>query len=138
MSFQIAYISNHTREFCSKMGRELLSSIAQRHPFILSSLLHSVQLTIGQIGMVGYFFMYMPGIGIRWSLKYALYSHYLLGLTFNLDILPNNYVNPHSNYLPLVIVLSLLLMNHEISSPIKIAESTWKLKKKSSMVACVK
>ena len=52
LNFQIAYISNHTREFCSKVGRELLSSIAQRHPFILSFLLQGVRDTVEKIGMV--------------------------------------------------------------------------------------
>ncbi|CAH1788011.1 unnamed protein product [Owenia fusiformis] len=59
--FEIAYISSHTREFCSKVGRELLSSIASEHPFIISELLHYVSDTISRVGMVSlYLFKELP------------------------------------------------------------------------------
>lgn len=50
--FQVAYICNHTREFCSKVGRELLSSIIQTHPNAISFLLARVKDVINKLGKV--------------------------------------------------------------------------------------
>lgn len=49
---QIAYISTHTREFCFKVGRDLLASICVEHPFVISLLLQKVYQTLDQVGMV--------------------------------------------------------------------------------------
>ena len=51
-SFQIAYICDHTRDFCSRTGRELLSSIIQKHPTALSMLLRRVQGVMAELGKV--------------------------------------------------------------------------------------
>ncbi|CAL1544233.1 unnamed protein product, partial [Lymnaea stagnalis] len=59
--FEIAYISNHTREFCSKVGRELLSSIIQTHPMALSFLLTRVKEVMDKLGkMALYLFSELP------------------------------------------------------------------------------
>lgn len=50
--FQIAYMCSHTRDFCSKPGRELLASISLKHPFIISSVLNRVKNSMDKIGMV--------------------------------------------------------------------------------------
>ncbi|XP_064630038.1 ectopic P granules protein 5 homolog isoform X2 [Lineus longissimus] len=49
--YELAYISSHTREFCSKVGRELLASITLEHPFIISVLLKCIKQTIDKIGV---------------------------------------------------------------------------------------
>lgn len=49
---QIAYESSHTREFCSKLGRELLAIICARHPTIISFLLHCTKHNMEKIGVV--------------------------------------------------------------------------------------
>ncbi|GFO21233.1 ectopic p granules protein 5 homolog [Plakobranchus ocellatus] len=59
--FEIAYICNHTREFCSKVGRELLSSIIQTHPVALSFLLNRVSSMMDKLGrMAFYLFSELP------------------------------------------------------------------------------
>ena len=52
LPMQIAYTRRHTREFCSKPGRELLSSIAAQHPSVLSMLLKVTKDSMDSIGMV--------------------------------------------------------------------------------------
>ncbi|KAK6177743.1 hypothetical protein SNE40_015786 [Patella caerulea] len=59
--FQIAYVCDHTREFCSKVGRELLSGILEKHPYTFSVLLQSVRKNMKQIGsMALYLFRELP------------------------------------------------------------------------------
>ncbi|BFZ08146.1 hypothetical protein BsWGS_11185 [Bradybaena similaris] len=59
--FEIAYICSHTREFCSKVGRELLSSIIQTHPNSLSFLLARVKEVMAKLGnMAVYLFSDLP------------------------------------------------------------------------------
>ncbi|GFR61870.1 ectopic P granules protein 5 homolog [Elysia marginata] len=59
--FEIAYICNHTREFCSKVGRELLSGIIQTHPVALSFLLARVSAVMDKVGrMALYLFSDLP------------------------------------------------------------------------------
>lgn len=59
--FEIAYICNHTREFCSKVGRELLSGIIQTHPVALSFLLSRVSEVMDKVGrMALYLFSDLP------------------------------------------------------------------------------
>ncbi|XP_059161411.1 ectopic P granules protein 5 homolog [Physella acuta] len=59
--FEIAYICNHTREFCSKVGRELLSSIIQIHPHAFSFLLGRVKEVMDKLGkMALYLFHELP------------------------------------------------------------------------------
>lgn len=43
-----------TREMYSKVGRELLASIATVHPYIISVLLERLRETLKTIGMVGF------------------------------------------------------------------------------------
>jgi hypothetical protein len=50
--FQIAYVWNHTRELCSKPGRELLASIATKHPCVISTLLQTAHGSMERVGMV--------------------------------------------------------------------------------------
>ncbi|XP_035829150.1 ectopic P granules protein 5 homolog isoform X2 [Aplysia californica] len=59
--FEIAYICNHTREFCSKVGRELLSGIIQTHPTALSFLLARVKDVLAKLGKMSlYLFSELP------------------------------------------------------------------------------
>uniref|UniRef100_A0A2C9JD30 Ectopic P granules protein 5 homolog n=1 Tax=Biomphalaria glabrata TaxID=6526 RepID=A0A2C9JD30_BIOGL len=59
--FEIAYICNHTREFCNKVGRELLSSIILTHPTALSFLLTRVKEVMDKLGkMALYLFSELP------------------------------------------------------------------------------
>ncbi|XP_046571414.1 LOW QUALITY PROTEIN: ectopic P granules protein 5 homolog [Haliotis rubra] len=59
--FEISYTCSHTREFCSKVGRELLSSIVIRHPFILSLLLQRSKEVMPKLGMMSlYLFRELP------------------------------------------------------------------------------
>nr|KAG5697607.1 hypothetical protein BaRGS_001032 [Batillaria attramentaria] len=59
--FEIAYICDHTRDFCSKTGRELLSSVIQKHPTAFSMLLRRVQVVMSQLGMMAlYLFHELP------------------------------------------------------------------------------
>lgn len=51
--FQVSYVSVSTREMYSKVGRELLVSIATVHPYIISVLLERLRETIKTVGMVG-------------------------------------------------------------------------------------
>ncbi|ESO91450.1 hypothetical protein LOTGIDRAFT_228859, partial [Lottia gigantea] len=53
--FEIAYICDHTREFCSKVGRELIAVIIDKHPYTFSVILHAVQSNIKQIGTMSIF-----------------------------------------------------------------------------------
>lgn len=53
--FQVSYVSASTRETYSKVGRELLASIATVHPYIISVLLERLRETIKTVGMVGFF-----------------------------------------------------------------------------------
>lgn len=50
----MSYVSVSTRETYSKVGRELLASIATVHPYIISVLLERLRETIKTIGMVGF------------------------------------------------------------------------------------
>lgn len=52
--FQVSYVSVSTREMYSKVGRELLASIATVHPYIISVLLERLRETLKTIGMVGF------------------------------------------------------------------------------------
>lgn len=56
--FQIAYLYDHTKDFCSKVGRELLSAIAQVHPITISFLLQKLRDVRGNIGAVSYFHLF--------------------------------------------------------------------------------
>ncbi|XP_041348486.1 ectopic P granules protein 5 homolog isoform X2 [Gigantopelta aegis] len=59
--FEISYVCSHTREFCSKVGRELLYTIMIKHPFILSLLLQRVKEVMSQVGMMSlYLFQDLP------------------------------------------------------------------------------
>ncbi|XP_070191920.1 ectopic P granules protein 5 homolog [Littorina saxatilis] len=59
--FEIAFICDHTRDFCSKTGRDLLSSIIQKHPTALSMLLRRVQGVVVELGkMAIYLFSELP------------------------------------------------------------------------------
>ncbi|XP_023676497.2 ectopic P granules protein 5 homolog [Paramormyrops kingsleyae] len=59
--YQVSYVSMTTRENFSKVGRELLSSIATSHPHIISVLLERLQETIDRVGMVSlYLFKELP------------------------------------------------------------------------------
>ncbi|KAL8604118.1 hypothetical protein ACOMHN_047330 [Nucella lapillus] len=59
--FEIAFICDHTRDFCSKTGRSLLSAIMQKHPTALSMLLRRVQGVMGQLGKMSlYLFSQLP------------------------------------------------------------------------------
>ena len=49
---QIAYVKSHTRELCSKQGRDLLTSISYQHPFVLTNLLQITMTTMSHIGVV--------------------------------------------------------------------------------------
>lgn len=51
---QVSYVSVSTREIYSKVGRELLASIAAVHPYIISVLLERLRETLKTIGMVGF------------------------------------------------------------------------------------
>ncbi|XP_071943527.1 ectopic P granules protein 5 homolog isoform X2 [Antedon mediterranea] len=48
--FELSYVRDHTKTFCCKIGRELLSSLATTHPFIMSSLLCQVKDVFPAIG----------------------------------------------------------------------------------------
>ena len=48
----MSYVTSETREFCSKNGRDLLSTIATVHPFVLSVLLKRVAETVQSVGKV--------------------------------------------------------------------------------------
>ncbi|XP_077571693.1 ectopic P granules protein 5 homolog [Stigmatopora nigra] len=50
--YQVSYVSVSTREIYSKVGRELLATIASAHPFIISVLLGRLRETIQTVGMV--------------------------------------------------------------------------------------
>ncbi|XP_077865496.1 ectopic P granules protein 5 homolog [Saccoglossus kowalevskii] len=59
--YELAYVSSHTRDFCCKVGRELLSSIGHTHPFIMSTLLHKVKHSLDAVGMMSlYLFQELP------------------------------------------------------------------------------
>ncbi|GAB1606783.1 ectopic P granules protein 5 homolog, partial [Argonauta hians] len=59
--FEIAYLFDHTKDFCSKVGRELLSAIAQVHPVTISYLIHKLKEVRGNIGgMALYLFKELP------------------------------------------------------------------------------
>lgn len=47
-------MSVSTRETYSKVGRELLASIATAHPFVISVLLERLRESIQNVGMVGF------------------------------------------------------------------------------------
>lgn len=47
-------MSVSTRETYSKVGRELLASIATSHPYVISVLLERLRETIQNVGMVGF------------------------------------------------------------------------------------
>ncbi|XP_041741789.2 ectopic P granules protein 5 homolog [Coregonus clupeaformis] len=50
--YQVSYVSVSTRETYSKVGRELLATIATAHPYIISVLLDRLRETIETVGMV--------------------------------------------------------------------------------------
>ncbi|XP_019722467.1 ectopic P granules protein 5 homolog [Hippocampus comes] len=50
--YQVSYVSMSTREIYSKVGRELLATIASAHPYIISVLLERLRETIQAVGMV--------------------------------------------------------------------------------------
>ncbi|XP_076447261.1 ectopic P granules protein 5 homolog [Babylonia areolata] len=59
--FEIAFICDHTRDFCSNTGRALLSSIIQKHPMALSMLLRRVQGVMAELGKMSlYLFSKLP------------------------------------------------------------------------------
>ncbi|XP_078589485.1 ectopic P granules protein 5 homolog [Branchiostoma floridae x Branchiostoma japonicum] len=59
--YQVCYVSSRTREFCSKVGRELLSSICLIHPKAVSTLLERVGSTMEQVGLMSlYLYKEMP------------------------------------------------------------------------------
>ncbi|XP_070546998.1 ectopic P granules protein 5 homolog isoform X2 [Ptychodera flava] len=59
--YELAYVSSHTRQFCCKVGRDLLSSIATIHPFIMSTLLHQVKKSLEAVGMMStYLYQSLP------------------------------------------------------------------------------
>ncbi|XP_022106571.1 ectopic P granules protein 5 homolog isoform X2 [Acanthaster planci] len=59
--YELSYLRTHTREFCSKIGRELLSAIATTHPFVISTLLRQVQGSAKEVGMMAlYLFRGLP------------------------------------------------------------------------------
>eukprot|EP00057_Strongylocentrotus_purpuratus_P029333 XP_011683807.1 PREDICTED: ectopic P granules protein 5 homolog [Strongylocentrotus purpuratus] len=41
--YELAYLNKHTRDSCSKVGRELLAGMAMTHPFILTNILSLIQ-----------------------------------------------------------------------------------------------
>ena len=49
---QVSYVASETREFCSKNGRDLLSTIATVHPFVISVLMKRVAETVEIVGKV--------------------------------------------------------------------------------------
>ncbi|XP_061672965.1 ectopic P granules protein 5 homolog [Syngnathoides biaculeatus] len=49
--YQVSYVSVSTREIYSKVGRELLATIASAHPHIISVLLERLRETIQAVGM---------------------------------------------------------------------------------------
>ncbi|CAH1257809.1 EPG5 [Branchiostoma lanceolatum] len=59
--YQVCYVSSRTREFCSKVGRELLSSICLVHPKAVSTLLERVGSTMDHVGLMSlYLYKEMP------------------------------------------------------------------------------
>ncbi|KAM9393292.1 ectopic P granules protein 5 homolog [Pholidichthys leucotaenia] len=50
--YQVSYVSVSTRETYSKVGRELLATIATAHPHVISVLLERLRETIQSVGMV--------------------------------------------------------------------------------------
>ncbi|XP_078670454.1 ectopic P granules protein 5 homolog isoform X2 [Branchiostoma floridae x Branchiostoma belcheri] len=50
--YKLCYVSTRTREFCSKVGRELLSSICLVHPTAASTLMERVGSTMDQVGLM--------------------------------------------------------------------------------------
>ncbi|XP_055999889.1 ectopic P granules protein 5 homolog isoform X2 [Ostrea edulis] len=59
--FEICYVCSQTREACSKVGRELLVSVANAHPFILSLLIQGTKDNMDNIGaMALYLFQALP------------------------------------------------------------------------------
>lgn len=51
--FEVSYLCTETRDFCSKMGRELLSAVVMRHPFMLSLLTQRIYEYMDQLGQMG-------------------------------------------------------------------------------------
>ncbi|KAJ8314280.1 hypothetical protein KUTeg_008841 [Tegillarca granosa] len=59
--FEICYVINETREMCSKVGRELLVSLATAHPFVLSLLIQRTHENMEHIGVMAlYLFKELP------------------------------------------------------------------------------
>ncbi|XP_028980425.2 ectopic P granules protein 5 homolog isoform X2 [Esox lucius] len=54
--YQVSYVSVSTRETYSKVGRELLATIATAHPHIISVLLERLRGTIETVGMMALYF----------------------------------------------------------------------------------
>ncbi|XP_061187011.1 ectopic P granules protein 5 homolog [Saccostrea echinata] len=59
--FEICYVCSQTREACSKVGRDLLVTVANAHPFILSLLIQGTKDNMANIGpMALYLFQALP------------------------------------------------------------------------------
>ncbi|XP_071496292.1 ectopic P granules protein 5 homolog [Diadema antillarum] len=48
--YELAYLNKHTRDSCSKVGRELLAGMALTHPFILTNIIGLIQSSMDIIG----------------------------------------------------------------------------------------
>ena len=60
-------MSEHTREFCSRQGRELMSSVLAQHPGVFSALLQKTADSIKHVGRVrtvtvGVVYEYIDGL----------------------------------------------------------------------------
>lgn len=64
--WQICYVFNETREMCSKVGRELLVSLATAHPFMLSLLIQRTHENMEHIGVVSGLKLYETHRGGTW------------------------------------------------------------------------
>jgi len=51
-SLQIAYLCSHTRELCSKPGRELLHTICAQQPRVMSYILRLTHESLDKVGLV--------------------------------------------------------------------------------------
>nr|XP_054752427.1 ectopic P granules protein 5 homolog [Lytechinus pictus] len=48
--YELAYVNKYTRDSCSKVGRELLASVALTHPFIITNIFSLIQSSMDVIG----------------------------------------------------------------------------------------
>ncbi|WAR26073.1 EPG5-like protein [Mya arenaria] len=51
--FEVSFVCTETRDFCSKMGRELLGAVVTCHPFMLSVLTQHVNEYLDKLGQMG-------------------------------------------------------------------------------------